>query len=124
MKTVPVLGTLVLLGAIVQVALGLQIVAGMDELRGVHALIGIAGLVLVIGLTLIAVRAKTASVYTKITMIVLVVLVLIQVGLGMELLGGADALGIAHEANGILIVLLSLVAGGLTMQHARHQKTT
>jgi heme A synthase len=124
MKTVPILGTLVLVGAIIQVALGFQIVAGMDVLRGAHALIGIIGLVLVIGLTVVAVRAKAASTYSKIAMIVLVILVLIQVGLGMELLGGADTLAISHEANAILIVILSLITGGLTMQHARHQKTT
>jgi hypothetical protein len=124
MKTVPILGTIVLVGAIVQVALGFQIVAGMDMLRGLHVLIGIAGLVLVVGLTVIALRAKSASVYSKITMMVLVVLVLIQVGLGTQLLGGADVLGVPHEANGILIVILSLVTGGLTMQNARHQKIT
>ena len=123
MKIIPILGTVVLLGAIVQVALGFQIVAGMDMLRGAHVLIGIVGLVLVLGLTVVAVRAKAASVYSKITIIVLVILVLIQVGLGMELLGGSDALGVLHEANGILIVILSLVTGGLTMQNARHQKT-
>jgi hypothetical protein len=122
MKTVPILGTIVLVGAIVQVALGFQIVAGMDSLRGLHVLIGIAGLVLVVGLTVIALRAKGASSYSKITMIVLVVLVLIQVGLGMQLLGGADAFGVMHEANGILIVILSLVTGGLTMQNAKRQK--
>ena len=122
MKIIPILGTVVLLGAIVQVALGFQIVAGMDALRGVHVLIGIVGLFFVLGLAVVALRAKAASVYSRITMIVLLILVLIQVGLGMQLLGGSDALGVVHEANGILIVVLSLVTGGLTMQHARHQK--
>jgi heme A synthase len=95
----------------------------MDSLRGVHALIGIVGLVLVLVLTVIAVRAKAPN-SIKISMIVLLILVFVQVGLGMELLGGADALGMSHEANGILIVLLSLLTGGLTMQNARHQKAT
>ena len=123
MKVVPVFGTLVLVGAIIQVALGFQIVSGMNTLSAVHILIGLVGLVLVLGLTVIALKTKAASIYSKITMLVLAVLVVIQVGLGMQLLGGADALAVTHEANGILIIILSLITGGLTMQNAKRQKT-
>jgi len=124
MKTVPVLGTLVLIGAIIQVGLGLQISwASMDSLIPVHMIIGIAGLVLVLALTVIAVKAKAAT-SVKAAMVVLLILVFVQVGMGMQLLGGADQFAIMHETNGILIVLLSLVAGGLTMMNARRQKTT
>jgi len=124
MKTVPVLGTLVLIGAIIQVGLGLQISwASMDSFIPVHMIIGIAGLVLVLALTVIAVKAKAAT-SVKVAMVVLLILVFVQVGLGMQLLGGADQLAVMHEMNGILIVLLSLVAGGLTMMNARRQKTT
>ena len=123
MKTVPVLGTLVLIGAIIQVGLGLQISwASMDSLIPVHMVIGIVGLLLVLALTAIAVKAKAAT-SVKAAMVVLLILVFVQVGSGMQLLGGADQLTVMHEANGILIVLLSLVAGGLTMMNARRQKT-
>ena len=121
-KIVPVLGTIVLIGAIIQVAFGLEITwMSLDSLQGVHALIGIMGLILVLGLMVIAIRAKAPNAI-KITMLILVVLVLIQVGLGMQLLGGADEFGPPHEANGILIVILSLLTGGLTMMNARRQK--
>jgi heme/copper-type cytochrome/quinol oxidase subunit 4 len=120
-KAVPVLGTLVLIGASAQVALGFQVAGGSESLVGPHILIGIIGLVLVVILTGIAFRAKTATVYSKAVMVVLTLVVLGQVAMGFQLLGGADMLATSHEANGFLVVGLSLLTGGITFWSAKKQ---
>jgi hypothetical protein len=111
-KFVPILGTIVLLGAIVQVLLGFQVAADVQGLRDIHVGVGILGLVLVMGLTVLAFRAGV--VYSKITMTILVIIVLVQIIMGFELLRGNDALLFSHEANAFLIVALSLLTGGVT----------
>jgi hypothetical protein len=111
-KPVPVLGTLVLVGAIVQVILGFQVAGGLDSLTGVRMLIRIAGLVLVIALMVAAFRAKTATLMSKAVMTVLTLVVLLQVSLGFQVLGGAESMVTSHMANGFLIVILALAAGG------------
>ncbi len=114
LKLIPVLGTVVLLGAVVQLILGFVVAGGMDSLVGVHILFGIVGLALVIALAAIAFRAKTATLYSKLTMIILTIVVLAQVGLGFQLLGGAESLTLPHEANGFVVIILSLLMGGIT----------
>ena len=47
-------------------------------------------------------------------MTILTIIVLLQVVLGFQLLQGADALLVSHEAGAFVIVLLSLLAGGIT----------
>jgi hypothetical protein len=111
-KFVPILGTIVLLGAIVQVLLGLQVAADVQGLRDIHMGVGILGLVLVMGLTVLAFKAGV--VYSKITMTILVIIVLVQIIMGFELLQENDALLFSHEANAFLIVALSLLTGGVT----------
>ena len=111
MKPVPILGTLVLLGAIVQVVFGFQVAADVEAFRGVHILFGIVGLVLVAVLAVIAFRSKSASIYSKLIIVVLAIVVLLQVGLGLQLLGGAESLVVSHEANGLLIVVSFLGDG-------------
>jgi len=120
-KFAPVLGSLVLFGVIIQIILGFQISAGADELIGTHLLIGVVGLVLVLALTAVAFRGKSAPSYAKIIMIILTLVVLAQVGLGFQLLSGADALTISHEANAFVILILSLVMGAVTMKAAKKQ---
>lgn len=122
-KLVPVLGTLVLLGAIVQVVFGFQVAGGSEMLRGPHILFGLIGLIFVIALAAIAFRTKTSTVYSKITITILAVVVLLQIVLGFQLLGGAEAMVTSHEANGFLVVLLSVVMGGITSMSARKQRT-
>lgn len=121
MKLVPILGTLVLLGAVVQVILGLEITASYDVLTGIHIILGLTGLVLVLVLVGIAFRTKTATIYSKLVIIILAVIVLIQVGLGFQLLGGADALALSHEANGFVIIIVSLLMGGITFWTSRRK---
>jgi hypothetical protein len=113
-KLVPILGTIVLLGAIVQVLLGFQVAADVQGLRDIHIGVGIFGLVLVIGLAVLEFRAKTGAVYSKITMTILVIIVLVQIIMGFQLLQENDAMLFSHEANAYLIVLLSLLTGGVT----------
>lgn len=120
-KAVPILGTLVLLGAIIQVALGFQVAGDSEALRGIHMLFGIVGMMLVVALTAIAFRAKTATVYSKITMTIVTIVVLVQVATGFQLLGGAEELVLSHEANGFVIVILSLLMGGITFWSAKRQ---
>jgi hypothetical protein len=118
MKLVPVLGTVVLVGIIVQIILGLQITgAGVDSFIGPHILLGVLGLVLVIILAITAFRVKTATIYSKLIITVLTVVVLLQVGLGFQVLQGADAMIMSHEANGFLIITLAM--GAVTMRNAR-----
>ena len=122
-KLVPVLGTLVLLGAIVQVVFGFQVAARVETLRMPHIAFGLIGLILVIALAAIAFRTKTSTLYSKITISILTIVVLLQVVLGFQLLSGAKAMLVSHEANGFLVVLLSLVMGGITSMSARKQRT-
>lgn len=120
MKLAPLLGTVALVGVIVQVILGLEITgAGIDSFIMPHVLIGILGLVIIIVLAIMAFRVKTATIYSKLIILVLTIVVLLQVGLGFQLLQGADAMIISHEANGFLILILTVVMGAVTMQSAR-----
>jgi len=121
LKPVPVLGTVVLLGAVVQLILGFVVAGGMDSLVGVHIMFGIVGLALVIALLVIAFRTKTATLYSKLAMIILVIVVLAQVGLGFQLLGGAEGLALSHEANGFVVIILSLLTGGITFWSAKRK---
>jgi uncharacterized membrane protein YfhO len=120
LKLAPFLGTVALVGVIVQVILGLEITgAGLDSFIMPHALIGVLGLILIILLAITAFRAKTATITSKLIITVLTILVLLQVGLGLQLLQGADAMITSHEANGFLILILTLAMGAVTMQTAR-----
>jgi len=121
LKPIPVLGTIVLLGAIVQLILGFVVAGGMDSLVRVHILFGFVGLALVIALLVIAFRTKTATLYSKLAMIILVIVVLAQVGLGLQLLGGAESLALSHEANGFVVIILSLLTGGITFWSAKRK---
>lgn len=113
-RLVPVLGTIVLLGAIVHVVLGFQVAADVQGLRAIHMGIRILGLVLVVGLAVLAFRAGAGIVHSKVVMSILAIIVLVQVVLGFQLLQGADALLVSHEAGAFLIMLLALVTGGIT----------
>jgi lysylphosphatidylglycerol synthetase-like protein (DUF2156 family) len=121
LKPIPILGTVVLLGAVVQLILGFVVAGGMDSLVGVHILFGIVGLVFVIALAVIAFRAKTATLYSKLTMVILTFVVLAQVGLGFQLFSGATTLALSHEANGLVVVILSLLMGGITFWTAKRK---
>ncbi len=120
MKLAPLLGTVALVGVIVQVILGLEITgAGVDSLTMPHVLIGVLGLIIIIVLAVTAFRAKTATIYSKLIITILTILILLQVGLGFQLLQGADAMIPSHEANGFLILILTVTMGAVTMQTAR-----
>ena len=120
MKPVPILGTIVLIGVVCQILLGLQITgAGADYLIGPHILIGVLGLILVIVLAVTAFRAKGAKVYSKLVITILTIVVIIQVGLGFELLQGAESMIVSHEINAFLILLLTVAMGAVTMLSAR-----
>jgi len=120
LKLAPLLGTVALVGVVVQVILGLEITgAGMDSLIMPHVLIGILGLVIIIVLAVMAFRVKTATIYSKLTITILTIVVLLQLGLGFQLLQGADAMITSHEANGFLILILTVAMGAVTMQSAR-----
>jgi len=124
MKPVPVLGTIVLIGAILQIVLGFEVAADVQGLRDIHMGIGILGLVLVVALTVLAFRASTGNVYSKITMTALTIIIAFQVFLGIQLIQGADALLISHEATAFAIVLLSLLTGGMTYWTSRRLTRT
>jgi len=122
LKLVPLLGTVALVGVIVQVILGLEITgAGLDNFIMPHVLIGILGLIIIIVLVITAFRAKTATIYSKLIITILTIVVLLQVDLGFQLLQGADAMIPSHEANGFLILILTVMMGAVTMQNARKQ---
>ena len=121
MKTVPVLGTFVLVGAVIQLILGFVVAGGMDSLVGIHMVFGVLGLILVIALAAIAFRTKTATLYSKIAITILTLVVIAQVGLGVQLLNGADELAVSHEANGVVIIIFSLLMGGITFWSARRK---
>lgn len=123
MKLVPVLGTLVLLGVVVQLVLGFQLAADVVAVRGIHILFGVVGVILVIGLAIVAKRSKVATIYSKVTISVLSIIALIQVGLGFQLLGGSESLVVLHEVNGFLMFMFSLLVGGITFWSARRNAT-
>ena len=100
--------------------MGLEISgAGIDSFIMPHVLIGVLGLVIIMVLAITAFRAKTATIYSKLIITILTIVVLLQVGLGFQLLQGADVMMTSHEANGFLILMLTLVMGAVTMQSAR-----
>jgi len=120
LKLAPLLGTVALVGVIVQVILGLEITgAGVDSLTMPHVLIGVLGLIIIIVLAVTAFHAKTTTIYSKLIITILTILILLQVGLGFQLLQGADAMIPSHEANGFLILILTVAMGAVTMQTAR-----
>jgi len=59
--------------------------------------------------------------YSRITIAVLVIAVLVQVGMEFVLLGGGESMVIPHEMNGFLVVILSLLTGGITFTSAKRQ---
>lgn len=120
-KPVPVLGTVVLLGAIVQVFLGFQVANDISSLRGPHIFMGLVGLVLVVVLAGISFRTKISTLYSRLVIAILTIMVLLQIFLGFQVLGGADSMTMLHEANGILILVLALLMGGITSMTARKQ---
>lgn len=124
MKPIPILGTVVLIGAVLQVILGFEAANDVEAVRGIHILFGIVGLVLVLILTVIAYKAKAATIYSKLTITLLTIVILAQVVLGFQLLNGAEALVVSHEANGFVIVILSLLTGGITFWSAKRQIRT
>ena len=121
MKVIPVLGTVVLIGAIFQVVFGFQVAGGWETLLWVHIIFGIVGLGLVVVLAAVAFRAKVATIYSKITMTILTLVVLAQVVLGFQVMAGAEALVTSHEMTGFLVVVLSLVVGGITFLTAKRR---
>jgi len=122
-KIVPILGTLVLLGAIVQVVFGFQVAAHSEILRLPHITFGLIGFILVIALAAIAFRTKTSTLYSKIAISILAIVVLLQVALGFLLLNGTKGMLAYHETNGLLIITVSLVMGGITSMTARKHRT-
>jgi len=122
LKFAPLLGTIALVGVVVQVILGLEITgAGVDSLIMPHVLIGILGLLIIIVLAVTAFRTKTATIYSRLIITVLTIVILLQVGLGFQLLQGADAMIPSHEANGFLILILTVAMGAVTMHSARRR---
>ena len=120
MKLAPLLGTVALVGVIVQVILGLEITgAGVDNLIMPHVLIDVLGLIIIVVLAITAFRAKTATIYSKLIITILTIVVLLQVGLRFQLLQGVDAMVTSHESNGFLILILTVAMGAVTMQTAR-----
>ena len=103
-----------LVGAVVQVVLGFEMAAEVQWLRNVHVGIGIVGIGLVVALAVLAFRAKAGTVYSKVTMTILTIIVLVQFVLGFQLLQGAEALLVSHEAGAFMIMLLALLTGGIT----------
>lgn len=120
-KVVPVLGTLVLLGAIVEVFLGFQVANDIGSLRIPHIFMGLVGLVLVAVLAGISFRSKISTRYSRLVVAILTILVLLQIFLGFQVLGGTDSMTNSHEVNGVLILVLALVLGGITSTTARRQ---
>ena len=120
MKFAPLLGTVALVGVVVQAILGLEITgAGLHNFIMPHVLIGVLGLIIIIVIAIMAFRAKTATIYSKLIITILTLVVLLQVGLGFQLLQGVDAMIPSHEANGFLILILTVMMGAVTMQTAR-----
>lgn len=100
--------------------LGLEITgAGVDNLIMPHVLIGVLGLIIIVVLAITAFRAKTATIYSKLIITILTIVVLLQVGLRFQLLQGVDAMVTSHESNGFLILILTVAMGAVTMQTAR-----
>ncbi len=89
LKFTSVFGILVLIDSVVHVLLGYQFAGEAGNLVAVHIFIGIIGLVLVAALAAIAFKVRSATVYSKITMTVLVLIVLVQVVTGFQLLSSS-----------------------------------
>lgn len=118
-KYVPALGTVVLVGVVVQVILGFQVAADVPGLREPHMGIGILGLILVFVLAGFAFKSKTSTLYSKIAMTLMTLVVIFQVVLGFQVLSGAEVLVTTHEMIGFVAVLLALLTGGITFWNSK-----
>jgi hypothetical protein len=98
-------GTLVMVGSIGQLILGFLVGGGVTSLRTIHQGIGVLGLFSVLILTGLILKVESLSVSLKLFAVALTVILIAQVYVGFEILGGAESLVVAHEVNGLLVVV-------------------
>ena len=109
MKIIPVLGALVLFGLILQIILGF---AG-GAYSSIHIPLGFAGVGFAVLLVATALRSKTATRWSKITMAIFLVLVLSQTYLGYGVMT-TDTLHNSHTYTAFTILIVGLAAAGIT----------
>ena len=109
MKIVPVLGAMVLFGLILQIILGFI----GEAYSSIHLYLGFAGVALAILFVIAALRSKTATKVSKITMFIFLVLVLSQTYLGFAVMT-TDTLRTSHLYTAFTILIVALAAAGIT----------
>jgi|GEM_PF-874680 heme A synthase len=121
MKLVGIIGTLIFLGIIIQIPLG-YIVATNRNYLPIHIGIGILGLILIGYELFYALKSNKQSV--KILNSLALLLVLIQIGIGSNMIeNDSETLSIAHQANAYILLIIIGVIGYLTFSTARKEKT-
>jgi hypothetical protein len=118
MKIVPVLGAMVLFGLILQIILGFI----GEAYSSIHTYLGFAGVALAILFVIAALRSKTATKVSKITMFIFLVLVLSQTYLGFTVMT-TDTLRTSHLYTAFTILIIALAAAGITARRPAAAKS-
>ena len=113
MKILPVLGGAVIIGLLLQIFLGF-LVPGESTNSAIHIVLGFAGLIVAIAFVAIALRSKTATMASKITMIIFLALVIAQTWLGFSVMTGNGNLETSHMYAAFAILVVALAAAGIT----------
>ena len=113
MKLVPILGAAVIVGLLLQIYLGFSASGGAIS-QSIHVGIGLVGLAIAIAFVALAFRSKSATMASKVTMVVFLVLVLAQTYLGFSVMTGASRFTTFHTLTGIGVLVVALVAAGIT----------
>jgi len=118
MKIFPVLGAAVLFGLILQIILGFSGAAYST----VHTYLGLAGVALAILFVIAALRSKTATKASKITMLIFLVLVLSQTYLGFTVMT-TNTLRTSHLYTAFMILIVALAAAAITARRPAAAKS-
>lgn len=122
MKIIPVIGSIILVGTFVQIWLGYTVSGGAINLRDAHSLIGYIGLAFAAILTYVAWTRATATRASQIAMSLLLILVIAQVWLGIQVLGGYRGLLLSHEYTAFAIAILVVAQSAITSIASRRRR--
>lgn len=121
MKIVPILGAAVIVGLLLQIYLGFSTAGGALG-QSIHIAMGFVGLAVAVAFVVLALRSKTATKASKITMIVFLILVLAQAWLGFSAMTGSGRLATSHTYTGIAVLIVALIAAGITARRKPPQQ--
>ncbi len=120
MKLVGIIGTLIFLGIIIQIILG-YIITTYHYYLPAHISIGIIGLLLIAYELFYALKSNNK--YVKILNAMALFLVLLQVGIGLNMLmNDSGILNVIHQTNAYILLIVIGTLGYLTFSASRKER--